>query len=435
MKTARCVLARRRWGLIFFVIFAQCYVLAGSEREQVQQGGGEHIDWSNVKQALEIYESCPNEENAKRLLATIPKRPAAHELGNRDAAGMAFLESVPFKKAVIAGDENLAEAAFRMFGYVSGGALDEELTIMLGRLLAKKPALFLILLRKYRHLFPSEGDYPVTMTEIMEIVPDIESEDDACRRDREEIRLYSARIKALESVKDPELIEIRDACIRVVQAIIMRIERRQFVDRVLLLPVTQTGLTDRFINPNGWNLPDPHRLNFVSVEKVHYPGVSSAIIAELRVFDVNPVEPYYIKNPLMTVGGHLHYDIDVREEVVGLTTYKGEDGRILCYRFDRILSGFMPGMEKKAAGIPASSLIIDGGQAVFIFDADNDGINESMILAPFKRAEERELLASLLKCLLGSRHGQDFPCGLAFIPLSPSLAIQISEYFDIRIED
>ena len=213
------------------MIFAQCSILAGSEREQVQQGGGEYIDWNNVKQALDIYESCPNEENAKRLLATIPKGPAARQLGNRDAAGIAFLESVPFEKAVIAGDENLAEAAFRMLGYVSGGALDEELRIMLGRLLAKKPALFLILLHKYRHLFPSEGDYPVTMTEIMEIVPDIESEDDARRRDREEIRLYSERIKALASVKDPELIETRDACIRVVQAIIMRIERRLFVDR------------------------------------------------------------------------------------------------------------------------------------------------------------------------------------------------------------
>ena len=219
------------------------------------------------------------------------------------------------------------------------------------------------------------------------------------------------------------------------KSLIIRPRKMSLIALGLLLPVTQTGLSDRFINPNGWNLPDPYRLNLVRVEKVHYPGVSSAIIAELRVFDVNPVEPYYIKNPLMTVGGHLHYDIDVREEVVGLATYKGEDGGILCYRFDRILSGFMPGMEKKAAGIPASSLIIDGGQAVFIFDADNDGINESMILAPFRRAEERELLASLLKCLLGSRRGRDFPRGLAFIPLSPSLPNRISEYFNIRIED
>jgi hypothetical protein len=150
----------------------------------------------------------------------------ACELGNREFAAGAIADSLMFDRAVVAGDELLAEAAFRLFGHIGGGAVDEELRIMLGRFLTKKPEAFLKLLRKYRHLFPTERDYPVTMTEILEIVPDITSDEDELLMIKESVRLYTERIKALERVEDPELMELRDACIRVIRTIIAEIERR-----------------------------------------------------------------------------------------------------------------------------------------------------------------------------------------------------------------
>jgi hypothetical protein len=226
MNTVRYAFAGRRWGLIFFMIFAQCSVLAGSQYEQEKRREGKFINWDEVKQALDVYESCPSEESARRLLATIPEKPAVYQLGKREATALAFLNSVPFEKAVISGDKLLAETAFKLLGYVGGGAVDEELRIMLGRFLIREPATFLELLKRYNYLFPSERDYPIFMTEILEIVPDITSEEDGRRQKKERVRLYTERIKALERVKEPGLIELRDACIRAIQTIVVRIERR-----------------------------------------------------------------------------------------------------------------------------------------------------------------------------------------------------------------
>ena len=58
------------------------------------------------------------------------------------------------------------------------------------------------------------------MTEIHEIVPDARSIEDWNRLKNESIRLYIERIKALERVSDPKLIELRDACIRAIKKII-----------------------------------------------------------------------------------------------------------------------------------------------------------------------------------------------------------------------
>ena len=226
MNTTRYAFAGRWWGLIFFMIFAQCSILAGSQDGQEKRREGECVNWDEVKRALDVFESCPSEESARWLLATIPEKQAVCQLGTREAAALAFLNSIPFEKAVIAGDKLLAETAFKLLGYVRGGAVDEELRIMLGRFLTREPATFLELLAKYNHLFPSERDYPVDMTEILEIVPDITSEEDGRRQKMEMLRLYTERIKALERVNEPRLIKFKDACIRNIQTIIVRIERR-----------------------------------------------------------------------------------------------------------------------------------------------------------------------------------------------------------------
>jgi hypothetical protein len=226
MESSRKTYSKSKWGLIFFIFILQCVFLTGGLQEQKKLTGDVYIDWDEVKKAFAAYESCPSEESARWLLATIPEQPAVRELGDSETAALVILDSIVFDRAIVAGDEVLAEAAFRLFYYMSGGAVDEELTIMLGRFLVRKPEAFLKLLKKYRHLFPTERDYPVTMTEIQEIVPDITSDEDELLMNKELIRLYTERVKALEKVEDPELVELRDACFRVIVTILTGIERR-----------------------------------------------------------------------------------------------------------------------------------------------------------------------------------------------------------------
>jgi hypothetical protein len=220
MEEVKHAFVKRKWRLTLFIFIVLCLFLGASWQDQEKQNEHECVNWDVVKQALDVYESCPSEENAKLLLATVPEKLAARQLGRREAVGFVLIESGPFKKALITGDALLAETAFRMFGYMRGGVVEEELRIMLGRFLTKNPVIFLKLLKKYLHLFASERDYPVTMTEILDIVPDITSKEDSRRMKTEGIRLYTERIKALERVEDPGLMELRDACIRVIKAII-----------------------------------------------------------------------------------------------------------------------------------------------------------------------------------------------------------------------
>ncbi len=220
MDSLKRVVFRRSWGAVILIIVAQWLPLAGAMQDPENRREAKSVNWEAVKQALEAYESFPSEESAKSLLAEIPEKAMGYQRGRREIVSFALIESIQFEKAVSAGDPLLAEAAFRLLGHMRGGVAEEELRIMLGRFLTKKPEVFLILLNKYLHIFASERDYPINMTEILEIVPDITSSEDSRLRTKEETRLYTERIKALQSVKHQELKELRDACIRVIRAII-----------------------------------------------------------------------------------------------------------------------------------------------------------------------------------------------------------------------
>lgn len=220
MKIAEKFAVKCKRGMFVCFLITQCLFLAENQKGQEKLKGAEFINWDEVKKALDIYKSCPSEDSAMRLLAVIPEAPASHERGEKKKVTYTLLEGVPFEKEVVAGNEILAETAFRLLGYFMGGAISEELTIMLGRFSTRNPSVFLKLLQKYLYMFPSERDYPVNMTEIQEIVPDITSDKDLIRKKRELLRIYNERIKALEGVEDPELTELRDACIRVIRKII-----------------------------------------------------------------------------------------------------------------------------------------------------------------------------------------------------------------------
>lgn len=209
-------------GMLLLLLITRSSLSALGGQEPTNQLGNDFVNWETVKQALAVYGSRPTKENGWNLLGVIPKPPVACQYGNREAAGLAILESSALNKEVVAGDPVLAEAAFRLLGYMGGGAVDEELRIMLGRFLVTDPDEFLRLLKRYEYLFASEREYPVNMTEIQEIVPDVSTEDDLRRLNGEEVRLYMKRIRALETVKDSELMQVRDACLRVIKGLIKR---------------------------------------------------------------------------------------------------------------------------------------------------------------------------------------------------------------------
>lgn len=211
-------------SIVIVFVFLGALLTANRSLSQLQTEKGP-IDWDNVKKALKAYESCPCEENARRLLATVPELPGAVQMGDRKAASLALLQSVLFTDTIVAGDETLAETAFRLLGYLRGGAIDEEITISLSRFLIKKPLTFLRLLKKYEFLFSSEEEYPITMTEILDMVPDVSSEEDRLRSNAVRKRLFTERLEALRKVDDPELNNLRDTCIRVIEAIIDRLRR------------------------------------------------------------------------------------------------------------------------------------------------------------------------------------------------------------------
>jgi hypothetical protein len=197
--------------------------LVSKQQAPEKQQEGSSVNWDLVKEALVAYEVRPSEETARCLLAAIPEKRAVSQIGDRKAVAIALIESISFEKAIISGDALLAETAFRLLGYMQGGLVDEELRKMLGRFLTKKPEDFLRLLKEYQSLFVMERNYPIDMTEILDIVPDITSKEDSRIRKKEETRLFMERIKALESVEDPELTGLRDACIRVIRAIINKL--------------------------------------------------------------------------------------------------------------------------------------------------------------------------------------------------------------------
>ena len=63
------------------------------------------------------------------------------------------------------------------------------------------------------------------MTEILDMVPDVTSEEDRLRSNALRKRLYTERLEALRKVDDPELNNLRDTCIRVIEAIINKLRR------------------------------------------------------------------------------------------------------------------------------------------------------------------------------------------------------------------
>lgn len=181
------------------------------------------IDWDKLLVAFKAIEENPSLNNRIKFLSLIPEKYTDNQIGNIEKFLMAINASEKHEKLLCEGDIYIVEATFRLMAYVEPGAYYEDLFISLGKLATDRPRLFLQMLNKYEENFKYE--YPVTMTEILDIVPDIITKEDAERQRKEELKLYEKRIKALESVTDPGLLRVRDRCIKEIKEIIERLKR------------------------------------------------------------------------------------------------------------------------------------------------------------------------------------------------------------------
>lgn len=171
------------------------------------------LDWDKLRSAVKKYNLKPNEDNARAILESIPEKMPGKQVGDDERALDYVLDKSPIiKKQIESGNEYLAEAAFRMYFIVLPGDALEELTLMLCKMLEKKPELYLSLLKKYKPQFPWYLEYPLLMTEF-----DEKFDADPDGRIRRDIKIYRRRIKALETVDCPEYLDLRNECIKILE--------------------------------------------------------------------------------------------------------------------------------------------------------------------------------------------------------------------------
>ena len=107
------------------------------------------------------------------------------------------------EKHIHAGDRNAVKAGFRLFN-ISDGWYSHRLDMALGDLIRINTKLFLEELKSHRNITFVIRRGPPVYPSGDEYVDNFEAQ-------KSEIKL---RIKALESIKDKDLIEIRDECIK-----------------------------------------------------------------------------------------------------------------------------------------------------------------------------------------------------------------------------
>lgn len=195
LKTIRTVL------LVVLIILGAVSVAryaAGSSRM------GQMLDWKKVLIVYDAYVDDPIKKNAVNLLNALPKDRINEAIGDTEAA-MRYIFSpdnypVLYEEA-ISGDKIAIEILFRLLNIADGGYL-ELLENNLGWIARDKPRLFLETAKLYENTVHAKRfGCPASFVggEIMHLGA--------------VTHILKKRLEALQSIRDPELAEIRDACI------------------------------------------------------------------------------------------------------------------------------------------------------------------------------------------------------------------------------
>jgi hypothetical protein len=174
-------------------------MLAHTQHNQV-------LDWNEVLPAFERYFNYPSPENAKAVLAVLPREKPDKLVGNTGQALEYIINSREFgilASEALAGERYSAEILFRLRNFSDGWA-SEVVDGTLGAILRINPKLFLEVLFEYQDAsFIKRGGYPVAY-------PNYSYNNHPSAFKYE----LGKRIEALERVDDPKYDKLKQACLR-----------------------------------------------------------------------------------------------------------------------------------------------------------------------------------------------------------------------------
>ncbi len=183
---------------------ALCMLLIGSASSQ--ESKTKNIDWISVREAFETYCQLPLVENAERILTVMPDGIGYQEGDSKEfeSAIRYIFDGRPIKvlnKLILKGDKYALRIGFRTFFIALNSDDDAKAGILVGKAIRVDPIWFL-------EEFKASG---LKNAFLELIVTGFGWEDEGYPElsDRE-IRL---RLRSLQSVDRPDLIDIRDICI------------------------------------------------------------------------------------------------------------------------------------------------------------------------------------------------------------------------------
>lgn len=216
------------------------------------------VFWDKAHTAAEAYFSRPSRENAEKFCKSLPEK----RLPSLDFEGMVRLGDLIFdfmgrklrvsdppdrglrknfsilEKGVAQGDPLAVDIMFRLLN-ISDGAVTETICFVLGQSIPNHPRLFL-----QKALAYGAVEEPRTMSDnlkwILAMVTEWGEIPEAGNSPEKFKEIYDSRlmerIKALESVDDPDLLNIRDQCLAILKKTFVRndIEKPAFEAAVWL---------------------------------------------------------------------------------------------------------------------------------------------------------------------------------------------------------
>ncbi len=173
------------------------------------------LDWNKILTHFMAYADNPNEENALRLLHSLPQDRPTEMFGDaRAATRHIFGENyVILYEEAAAGDRIAIEILFRLLNISDGGS-QEMILSDLGLIVRLYPKLFLEILSKYQETKHVKNfGYPVAFVGTGHNM-----------HPRAEKHVLKKRLEAVSSVDDSEYKELRDACIKIIEEMIKKID-------------------------------------------------------------------------------------------------------------------------------------------------------------------------------------------------------------------
>jgi len=187
--------------------------------------------WTNAYKAAEVYFAQPSLLNAEKFCTALPNRriPTLDDNGETRFQDLVFDFIAPahgpydtppptlrknfstIERDMDKGDPYAVEIMFRLY-YFSDGAVAETICFVLGKLMSTHPHLFLQKLVGHEaNLDGDDINSIVCMVSELGEIP--EAGDDPVKFKQIYDERIMRRIKALESIDDPDLREIRDRCL------------------------------------------------------------------------------------------------------------------------------------------------------------------------------------------------------------------------------